>query len=99
MAKCTCFDNILEKSKERVKAHLEEKGIEIQGDVEVSWEGYSFFFSGDYSPVNAKIKVAYRPLKKDKTPQKNMKRDEMNILFDFCPYCGRPLGKSKKEGE
>lgn len=95
MNKCTCLDDILEKAKERVKGSLQTRGIDIEGEIEVSWEGYSFFFSGDYCPVNGKLKVAYRPLKKDKTPQKNLKRDELAILFDFCPYCGRPLGKSE----
>lgn len=90
MSKCNCFDENLERIKERVIAQLPDDAT----DLKVEWEGYSFFFSGDRVPVNPKVNIEYRKMKKDKTPAKNLTKESVRMLCSYCPFCGRELENS-----
>ena len=88
MSKCNCFEERLESVKPKIMAQIPTDAI----DVDVEWENYSFFFGGgDYSPVNPQVKIEYRPLKKDKSPAKNLKKDTVSLLASHCCFCGRKL--------
>ncbi|HDY7638927.1 TPA: hypothetical protein RQK07_003323 [Vibrio vulnificus] len=89
MSKCNCFSENLERIKEKVTAQLPEGAT----DLSVEWEGYSFFFSGDHVPVNPRILIEYRKKKKDGTPAKNLTKDVVGMLCQYCPFCGRKLGE------
>lgn len=87
MSKCNCFDENLERIKEQVIAHLPDGAT----DLRVEWKGRTFFFSGDRLPVNPRVNIEYRKMKKDKTPAKHITRDSVGILCSYCPFCGREL--------
>lgn len=88
MSKCNCFSDTLERMKDRVIEKMPKDAI----DLEVDWQGYAFFFSGDRVPVNPKIVYSYRSMKKDGTPKANRTKGEVAILCAYCPLCGRKLG-------
>ncbi|MBY7811632.1 hypothetical protein KW448_08230 [Vibrio fluvialis] len=92
MGKCNCFSENLQKIKDKVIEKLPEGAL----DVNVEWEGYSFFFSGDYVPVNPRISIEYRKAKKDGTPAKNLTKESVGMLCKYCPFCGRELGQDSK---
>ncbi|BCK23882.1 hypothetical protein DYB95_07025 [Vibrio cholerae] len=89
MDSCKCF----EKTLEEMKAKAMEKLPEGATDVSVTWDNYSYFFTGDYVPVNPTIRLSYRGVKKDKTPAKNLTKEFVNILCSYCPFCGRKVEK------
>jgi hypothetical protein len=87
MSKCDCFDRNLERIKEKVIAQLPDDVT----DLHVDWDGYVFILSGDLVPVNPKINIEYRKMKKDKTPAKNTTKDSVLMFCSYCPFCGRKL--------
>ena len=89
MGKCNCFSDILD----RMKSQVIEQIPEAEQTLEINWEGYAFFFSGDFVPVNPKIVYSYRGNKKDGTPKANRTKGEARLLCDYCPFCGRKLEK------
>lgn len=88
--KCSCFEDTLAKVRGKIEESLPDGAI----DVEVDWEGYMFFMSGDFSPVNPQIKYSYRKQKKDGSHAKGLTKDTALMIGSYCPYCGRKLGKS-----
>ena len=94
--KCNCYE---EKMK-LLKPKIMEKIPNDATDIDIRWDGYSFFTGGDYNPVNAGIKVEYRGIKKSGEPKANLTKFDTYLTFDFCPFCGRVgLSKSSKSKE
>ncbi len=90
--KCNCFDEMLNRYREKVKEAISQNATEL----EVDWEGYSYFFGGDYSPVNPRLNVSYRDAKRNGEPCTRKTKDQVRILCNFCPFCGRKLAKNEK---
>lgn len=90
--KCNCFEDFLEKAEPKLKEQIKGEFIEFNA----SWVGHSFFFSGDYCPVNPKIELTYREMKRSGEPKANLTKKQVNILCSYCPMCGRKL---KHKGE
>jgi len=90
--KCECFKDKLV----LVEGHVNGKLPEGAHDLKVSWEGYSYFFSGDFSPVNPKVNIEYRKTKKNGDPAKSLTKDSISMIASFCCYCGRKLKKGEK---
>lgn len=91
--KCNCFDDNLALVKEHALKQIPEGAI----DVDVRWASYSYFLSGDYSPVNPKVNVEYRQAKTKGGHRTNLTKDQVSMVASFCCYCGRKLKKSAKE--
>ena len=89
--KCNCYEEKMKLAKPKIMENIPKKAT----DVRINWDGYSFFLNGDYSPVNALIKVEYRGVKKNGDPKVNLTKFENYIVFNYCPFCGRELKKSK----
>lgn len=96
MSACKCFDETLDKVREKLTANRVPEG---SVDVSINWKGYSFFFSGDYVPVNPEIEIEFRKPKVGGGHAKNFTRDSISILCNYCPFCGRKLEKAGKESE
>lgn len=92
MAKCTCFDDNLKIIKEKIGAQIPEGSI----DVDINWDGYAYFMSGDYSPVNPKVNFEYRVPKTKGGHRKNLTKTQVYLYASFCCYCGRKLKKAEK---
>lgn len=88
--RCNCFEERLALIEEKV---LEQLG-EDAADINVEWQNLNLFFGGgDHSPVNPKIEITYMPRKKNGELSKNVKRDKVTILADYCIFCGREYQK------
>lgn len=93
MSECKCFSNMIEKVKEQLVSQVPDDAIEV----DFSWQDAPFFLSGgDYAPVNPKVKIEYRKAKKGGGYAKNYTKESVSILCNYCPFCGRELGKDKK---
>lgn len=90
--KCNCFGDFLEKVEPKLKEQIKGEFV----DFNASWVGHSFFFSGDYCPVNPKIEVSYREFKRNGELKQNVTKQQVSILCSYCPMCGRKL---KHKGE
>lgn len=87
---CNCFDEALGRAKAYIKGKLPGGAI----DLLVTWESSALFFSGEVVPVNPKLNISYRHVKKDGTPDRNLTKDSMTLPCRYCPFCGRELDKS-----
>lgn len=88
MKKCECFPETLKIVEKSVVDQLQHRGTKHE-NISVNWEGYSYFLSGDYCPVNPKVKVEYQGFKKNGDPMRNLTKDSITITAKFCPFCGR----------
>lgn len=90
---CNCFEETLEK----VTEHIKEKIPADAKDFEIEWEGRAYMLSeGQYAPTSPKLAYAYRPMKRDGTPQKNLRKDTVTILASHCCYCGEKFDRPEK---
>ena len=91
---CNCFTETLE----RVKKLYLEKGKVPEGaiDVDFRWQGQSFILSeGEFAPVNPKIEVKFRSLKRDGSHAKNMSKGEVSMIATHCCFCGRKYQRNE----
>lgn len=85
---CNCFDEMLTRVKEAAKEQLKDVPM-VEGSLKSEWRNSVFYFSeGSNAPIALYVDTEYRPLKKDQTPAKNMKRLENGVRIKFCPHCG-----------
>ena len=90
MSNCNCFKDRLKGVEPKILSQIPDGAI----DIDIRWQNYSFFFGGgDYSPVNPKINIEYRAIKKNGAPAKNLKKSDVSIIADYCCFCGRKLDK------
>ena len=90
---CNCFEETLE----RIEAHIKPQLPKNAEDIKFDWKDRAFMLSdGDYAPTNPKIEYEYRPMKRDGTPQKNLRRDTVSILASHCCYCGEKFERPEK---
>ena len=96
MTGCKCFSENLERIREKVKDQIPADAA----DLSVEWENAAFFpGGGDYAPVNPRVRIEFREAKRGGGYRKNLTRDSVSMLCNFCPFCGRELGKNKGDGE
>lgn len=82
---CKCFDEKLKLITDHVKGQLPEKHT----DLNINWEGYSFFLDGKlHVPVNPRVRFEYRGFKKNGDPKANLTKDSLTMLARYCPFCG-----------
>jgi len=93
MSKCNCYEEKMKLVKSKIMEEIPNNATEI----DIRWDNYSYFMNGDYSPVNAGIKVEYRSIKKNGQPKANLTKSDTYLTFDYCPFCGRKLEKSNKD--
>lgn len=90
---CNCFEETLERVKERVKQKLPKDAEDFEAD----WQGRAFMLSeGEFAPTNPKIEYSFQPMKKDGTPTKNRRKDTVSILASHCCYCGEKYDRPEK---
>lgn len=90
---CNCFGETLE----RVKSKLMERIPEDATQVNFEWEGYSFFMDGKpHVPVNPKVLVEYRGVKRNGEPKANLTKDSVSIMARYCPFCGFDTKKDEE---
>lgn len=94
MSQCKCFSEMIEKVKDQLMDQIPEDAVEV----DFSWENTAFFPSGgDYSPVNPRVKIEYRKPKKGGGHAKNLTKDSISILCNYCPFCGRKYEKNQQD--
>ena len=82
---CNCFAEKLILITDHIKPKLPEKYT----DLNIEWEGYSFFLDGKpHVPVNPKVRIEYRRFKRDGEPKVNLTKDSVSMLARYCPFCG-----------
>ncbi len=89
---CNCYEEKMNVFKKHIEDQLPEGATEFRAE----WDGYSFFPSGDYSPVNPKVKFEYRKVKTNGQPAKSLTKDSISMVGNYCCYCGRELKRSDK---
>ena len=93
---CNCFDEKLVLIKAHIKPQLPEKHT----DLNIEWEGYSFFTDGKpHVPVNPKVRIEYRGFKKNGDPKANLTKDSVSMLARYCPFCGEDTKADNDAGE
>ena len=85
---CNCLNTVLEKTEEKLKP---SKKIL---DWKIYWKDQVFRFDGGCG-VGLRIAYEYRLLKKDGTPMKNLRKNDIFIAMSFCPFCGESLKEAK----
>lgn len=88
--KCNCFDDLLSRAKVELRKQVNDDVTEF----DAKWINYSFFMSGDHCPVNPKIELTYREIKRSGEPKANLTKKQISILCSHCPMCGRKLAGS-----
>jgi len=86
--KCNCWSQKLEMLKEHIIPELPK-----HEELDIQWQGYAHFMSGDYSPVKGRVNVTYNGFKKNGNLKANMTKTEALLDFNFCPFCGRKYNK------
>tara|TARA_B100001057_G_scaffold491588_1_gene582163 strand:- start:3032 stop:3310 length:279 start_codon:yes stop_codon:yes gene_type:complete len=90
---CNCFEETMEKVTEHIKEQLPDNVEEFKAE----WQGRAYMLAeGQYAPTSPKIDYEYRPMKRDGTPQKNLKKDSITILASHCCYCGEKFERPEK---
>lgn len=94
---CNCLSDLKNSAMEALQKKVSNVP-HVEDSLEVSWDNsYLIFQKGDFCNVALKLKSSYRPLKKDNTPAKNLKRLENPVMIKFCPLCGTKF--EGKEGD
>lgn len=82
---CNCFAEKLVLITDHIKPKLPEKYT----DLNIDWEGYSFFMDGKpHVPVNPKVRIEYRGFKRNGDPKVNLTKDSVSMMARYCPFCG-----------
>lgn len=82
---CNCFAEKLVLITNHIKPELPEKYT----DLNIDWEGYSFFMDGKpHVPVNPKVRIEYRGFKRNGDPKVNLTKDSVSMMARYCPFCG-----------
>ncbi len=85
---CNCFDEMLDKVEAHAKEQLSGTPM-VDGSLKVDWHNRVYFLDGKKSaPVALYVNTEYRPLKKDLTPAKNLKKLQNGFKMSHCPFCG-----------
>ena len=85
---CTCFDEMLNRVEAHAKEQLKETPM-VEGSLTVEWQNRVFFLSSaPNAPVALYVNTEYRPIKKDGTPAKNVKKLQNGFKLSHCPFCG-----------
>lgn len=93
MHKCNCFKEKLSQISDHLKAKLSPEITEFNAQ----WEGGTVLFSGDDVPATLGINYQYRGAKRDKTPNKNITKDNLRLFFSYCPICGQKIGEHTQD--
>ncbi|MGL6184747.1 MAG: hypothetical protein ACRC1T_05145 [Clostridium chrysemydis] len=93
--KCNCIKEFEEQLKNRAK---EMKDFQkSDNEIRVSAQGMMFLLNGapdSYIPYQ-EFEVTQDYI--TKTGKNRTKKEKVNILFGYCPYCGRKLEKEKSD--
>jgi len=82
---CNCFEETMKE----VTKHIKQQIPDNAEDFKAEWKDRAFILSaGEYAPANPSIEYEYRPIKRDGTPQKNLRKNSVYILASHCCYCG-----------
>jgi len=85
---CKCFKDLEEKATEQVLEGYKE-GSYVEDSVEVNWQGGVFWLDGaEHAPMNLKINIKLRQLKKNKEPRTRDTNNELAVYMTYCPLCG-----------
>lgn len=85
---CDCFDEMMSKIEEAANEQFKDTPM-VEGSLKVEWRNRVFFLdSKQNSPVALYVDTEYRPLKKDGSPAKNVKKLQNGIKMSHCPFCG-----------
>lgn len=93
MQKCNCFEEKLIQISEHLKAKLSPDITEF----DAQWDGAAMLLDGESVPATLKIDYQFRGAKRNKTPNKNITKDNVRIFFSFCPICGNKIGNHTKD--
>ncbi|MCK4500238.1 hypothetical protein KAU11_07060 [Candidatus Babeliales bacterium] len=88
---CNCFENTLERIRDKIKENIPTNAIEYECD----WKGKVFRFDGGLG-IGLYVEYEYRNIKKDSTPYANKKRESNFIALSYCPFCGEKIVKKGK---
>lgn len=90
MSKCKCFEDIRDRLEKKVNDDL-PKGAT---DLHVQWVNRGFLLTDrDLSPINPRIAIEYRELKRNGEPSVKLTKAENVILAEYCCFCGRKYAK------
>ncbi len=92
--KCDCIESLERDLK--VKAKENDK-FKDGGEINVSALNMTFLFNGapdSYVPYQ-EFEVTQDYI--TKTGKERTRKEKLNILFSYCPYCGRKLERNKNE--
>ena len=90
MSNCDCFTKTLERVGEKLKAQIPEKEA---ATLNAEWQNAALIFEGNTMVMKVSVPVAYnyQKFKKSGEPHKNVTKDTINILMNYCPFCGGGL--------
>lgn len=78
---CNCFEETLSQIENKVSEDLKSTPM-VEGSLRTDWENRVLFFSDKpAAPVVLYVNTKYRPLKKDNTPAKNVKRKQTGVVM------------------
>jgi len=85
---CNCIEEI----ETRIHAHFKDIDKEHAGVFTAEMEGQCLLFEGGLA-LSLPVVVGYKRLTKSGNLQKKTRK--FNMLFKYCPYCGKLIEKQK----